>query len=127
MFECVNLMKRFGERYRIEFDPAYDPKHRPRALLDPWMMLIRGRYGTIYPDGGDYLRVDINRHNQIANRVAKLAGCQLVQNGDFEKTIRFHVGRFGEIAAIVHPYLARKLCDAARERLAVVSVHTRFV
>ncbi len=27
----IDLMERFGEQYRIEFDPVYSAKHRPRA------------------------------------------------------------------------------------------------
>ena len=117
MDKCVNLMERFGKRYRIEFDPAYNPKHRPRAKLDPWMMVIPGRYGTIYPDGGDYLRVDIDHHNQIAKRVGCLAVCQLVQDGEFEKTIRFPVDRLDDIAAIVHPHRKPHVSPVQRERL----------
>jgi hypothetical protein len=56
--DCVNLLARCGHRYRISFDPAYSPRHVPRTKLDPWYMLIPGTLGTIYPTGGDLLRVD---------------------------------------------------------------------
>src|SRR5215467_15117854 len=45
--EPVNLRERFGNRYRIGFDPS-----RSSAWdHDPWMMTVRCRYGEIYPHG----------------------------------------------------------------------------
>jgi len=31
----INLRERFGDRYRITFDPAYSARHAPREKLDP--------------------------------------------------------------------------------------------
>ena len=39
MNECVDLIERFGKRFRVGFDPAYDPAHRPKDKLDPWYMV----------------------------------------------------------------------------------------
>lgn len=41
--DCINLKKRFGVRYRITFDPAYDPRGRPQEKLDHSMMVIEGQ------------------------------------------------------------------------------------
>ncbi|MFV0443341.1 MAG: hypothetical protein ACK5Q5_07200 [Planctomycetaceae bacterium] len=118
---CINLRNRFGDRYRISFDPAYDPRHRPKKCLDPWMMILPCRYGEIYPDGGQFLRVDIDGHNRIAARVTALDGCMLVQDGDVEKTIRFPVTQFELVAALVHPHRRRRVSDDERCRLRALS------
>lgn len=99
--DCIDLQERFGDRYRIGFDPAYDP--RGRKHLDPWMMLIPCRFGTIYPSGGDKLRVDIDGHVKLAKKVATIAGCRLVQDGDDEKTFEFPANLFNAVAKIVKP------------------------
>ena len=40
MFECVNLMDRYGAKYKIGWDECYDPKGRPKEKLDPWYMTV---------------------------------------------------------------------------------------
>lgn len=45
---CVNLLERFGERYRITFDGAADAHGRQRDKIDPYLQQIPCRYGTIW-------------------------------------------------------------------------------
>jgi hypothetical protein len=70
---CINFTERFGARYRIAFDPAYDPKHRPRDKLDPWSMVIPCRRGEIYPYGGETLVVEVEGRPIIRRRLNALA------------------------------------------------------
>ena len=114
----INLRDRFGNKYKITFDTCYDPKGRSRDKLDPFMMQIPCQYGTIYPDGKHHLRIDIDHHIPTANRVARLPGCELVMDGDFEKTIRFHIERFDAVAAIVKPKRKRVLSETQRDECA---------
>ena len=65
--------------------------------LDPCYMQIPGRFGTVYPDG-QALRVDIDHHLKRATRLRKIPRCVLVQDGDFEKTFRFPVAAFEDVA-----------------------------
>lgn len=120
--ECVNLQSRFGDRHRITFDEAYNAKGKHRDNFDPWYMQISCRYGCIYPEGGDWLRLDLDHHNQIVGRVAELPGCEVAQDGDFEKTIRFPTSQFDAVARIVRPHRRRRYSEpeqsAMRERLA---------
>jgi len=125
MFSCINLLETFGSEYKISFDEAYDPRRRQN--LDPWMMTIPCRYGCIYPDGGQYLRVDIDYHNKIAARVAALPGCTLVQDGDDEKTVRFHVDQFEAVTKLVKPYRKVKVSQKSVATLLRVNQATRFV
>jgi hypothetical protein len=103
----VDLLRTFGEEFKITRDPAYDPDHVPHEMLDPWMAQIPcERQGlVIYPYGGETLALQCDRRNQIANRVAAIPGVKLDQDGDLEheKTFIFDVALFDQIAAIVKP------------------------
>jgi hypothetical protein len=114
---CINLLARFGDRYRIGWDPAYDPKHRPKDKLDPWMMLVLCERGEIFPYGGNLLAVGVDNRPITARRLAEL-GLLLVQDGDCEKTFVFPIERFAEVAEIVNPRRRRQVSDAEKRRLA---------
>jgi hypothetical protein len=111
---CVNLMELYGNRYRITWDPAYDPKGV--HIKEPWMMQIPCERGTILPWGAAWLAVEVDYHPQTARKVAAIAGVQLVQDGDHEKTFAFPVGVFEEVAALVKPRKRRK-CHLSPEQL----------
>ena len=118
MATCINLRDRFGDHYRITFDPAYDPAYVPRSKLDPWYMVIPCKRGlTIYPHGGDWLAVEIDGHPYIAKRVQKLLGVALHQSGDQERTYVFPVSVFPSVAKIVEPKRRPRLSDEQRERM----------
>ena len=114
---ACNLKTRFGKQYRINFDDAADAHGRPRDKIDSYLQQIPCGFGTVFPFGGNYLAVDIDHHNVLANRVAKLPGCQMIQDGDFEKTIRFHVDQFEAVAEIVKPYRKRRVSEKEKARL----------
>ena len=50
--QCVDLRKTFGDRYRYEWDPAYEVE-RPeyRSIEAPWLTRIPCRHGRIFPWG----------------------------------------------------------------------------
>lgn len=116
--ECINLQEQLGDRYKIAFDPAYDPAHRRKDALDPWSMVIPCRRGTIYPFGGDLLAVEIDGRPRTAKRLEQLEGVTLYQDGDREKTFVFHVGLFPEVARIVQPRRKRRLSAEQRRKAA---------
>ncbi len=93
---CVNLRQRFGDRYKITFDPALEVRG------DPWMMQIPCRFGTIYPHGGDILAVECDYHPGIAARITAL-GLYERQSGHSERTFLFHVDDFAKVAEVVKP------------------------
>lgn len=119
MTTCINLQDRFGDKYRISFDEADDRERR--VHLDPWLLEIRGRRGTIYPYGGDTLAVMVDGRAITAGKLASLPGLTAIQDGDREKTFLFDVTHFDKVAAIVLPYRKRQVSDAERERLAGLS------
>lgn len=118
MTEPINLMERYGKRYRIGFDPAYDPKGRPRDKLDPWYMELPGQRGTIYPHGGNDLAVMVDGHPIIAGQIGRIPGVEIIQDGDDEKTFRFPAELFQTIARIVRPYCRPQISDEERQRRA---------
>ena len=117
MSGCVNLSRRFGRRYRIRHDPAFDPSRRHRNEVDPWTLTIPCKYGEIYPHGGEYLAVDIDYHPVMSRQVEELPECELTQDGDQEKTFRFHVKHLRNVADIVKPYRKPKLSDERRAEM----------
>jgi hypothetical protein len=114
--EPINLMDRYGEKYRISWDPAYDAKGRHRDSLDPWSMQVPCERGVIYPWGGDRLAVEVDYRAQTARKVAAIPGVELAQDGDQEKTFAFHVDLFDQLAALVKPRKRRK-CHLSPEQL----------
>lgn len=121
MMICVNLRERFGSKYRIAFDEAYDARGKRGDNIDPWYMELPCRRGTIYPYGRDVLAVMVDGRPLTAAQLANLSGCRLIQDGDQEKTFLFDVAHFDTVAAIVRPYRKRQVSDAERERLAGLS------
>ena len=119
---CINLLERFGTRFRITFDEAYDPAHRQRENLDPWAMQIPCRRGVIYPHGGDVLAVEVDGRPRLASQLREIPGVTELHDGNGEWTFLFPVTMFDTVAAIVLPRVKRRLTDeqkaAARERLA---------
>jgi hypothetical protein len=118
MIACINLLLRFGADYRVSFEEGYVHKGIRRDKLDAWYMEIVGRFGTIFPLGGDDLGVMVDDHPGLAKKLAALPGCRIAQHGDREMTFAFAVERFPAVAAIVAPRRRRRVSDAERSRLA---------
>jgi len=117
MITPFNLAENFGDQFQISYDPAVgDVTGMLRDRIDPWMIQISGKYGTIYPYGHDRLAVDVDHHPIIAMRLTVLGCCELVQDGDDEKTFAFDVADFDTVAEIIRPYLRRQLSDEERQK-----------
>jgi hypothetical protein len=108
MTDCINLKAIYGQKYRIGHDPA---AFTWVEKTDPWMMTIPCRFGTIYPQGGEMLAIEIDNHTITANKVAAIPGVAPHQNGDFERAYLFHMDLFGEVAKIVRPWRKRQLSE----------------
>jgi hypothetical protein len=125
-YTCINLLERFGDRYKIAFDEAYNPRHLPKDRLDPWMMVIPCRGGVIYPYGRDLLAVEVDGHPGAAKALAATPGVRLYQDGDREQTFLFPIDLFERVAAIVRPRKRRRLTESHRAALARGSARRRF-
>ena len=114
--ECINLQKQFGTRYRIAFDPAYDPRNRPKDKLDPWMMQLPCQRGVVYPQGGSLLAVEVAGRAITRKRLRELDCVTVTQNGDDFLAVTFDVADFDAVAQIVKPRRKRTMSAKNRER-----------
>ncbi len=81
----INLKETYGKKYKITYDPAYDPKGK--HVHDPAMMQLEGYKGTIYPysDTMRVLAIESNYHPSTNAQLHKM-GLKCIQDGDNEKT-----------------------------------------
>jgi hypothetical protein len=111
---CVNLRDTFGDRFKIAYDPAYDPTHIALDRRDAWMMVLPCERGTIFPHGGQMLAVEVT---YAMSRRLDALGLVLHQDGDRERTYLFPVSRFDDVAAVVKPRKRRRLTPEQNAKL----------
>ncbi len=63
MPECINLKKRYGDQYKIDWEEC-----RQGLEQDPWMMQIPCKYGHICPWGDDDLAACTDTNGPIATK-----------------------------------------------------------
>jgi hypothetical protein len=116
---CINLKRQLGRRYRIEYEESYFAQYGPHARVeDPWLMIVPGRYGHIFPHGGNLLAASVDGHPNVAGALRKLQCCRVHQDGDFgEVTVLFEVGDFDKVAKIIRPRRRRQVSAQERHRL----------
>ncbi len=115
----INLRRRFGQRYKVQFEESYFAEHGQNARVeDPVLMVIACRFGHIYPNGGDVLAGSIDGHPKMATRMRRLPCCRVHQDGDDgELTVLFNVADFDRVARIMRPRRRRQISETERERL----------
>jgi hypothetical protein len=118
MTDCIDLLERFGEKFKIVKDESYQGQYGPNAWThDPWYHQIRCRLGHIFPHGGSTLAVSLDRHPKIAKRLAALNCCRVYQHGDDGMTLLFDVTDFKTVAKIVKPHRRAQLSEARKAEL----------
>ena len=113
----IDLWRTFGDEFKITVDPSCT-NGMLRTDLDPWYFQIPCKYGTIWPWGRRQIAIDIDYHDQIANKVRAIPGVWAAHDGDREKTLVFDVSLFRQIANIVLPRKRRRL--SADQRAACI-------
>ena len=119
--QCVNLKRRFGDRYRVDYEEAYFAERTRRTLEDPWQMLVLCRNGHICPWGGSLLAACTRGRGAVAGRLRSLPFAAVVQDGDDGVNVLFDVKHFDDVAAIMRPRRRRHVSEAERQRLAELS------
>ena len=118
MTECIDLLERFGEKFKIVKDESYHAEYGPNAWThDPWYLQIRCRLGHIFPHGGSTLAVSLDGHPKIAKRLAALDCCQVYQHAEDGMTLLFDVADFKTVAKIVKPHRRAQLSEARKAEL----------
>lgn len=124
---CVNLKERFGGQYKILHEESYFAQYGPRATrADPWLQIIPGRLGHVFPHGGDLLAASTNTAGSTARRLAALPGAVLWLDGSDGVTVLFPVEELETVAAILHLRRRRVLSEAARAHLRVLGAKYGF-
>lgn len=121
---CIDLRDRFGAKYKIDRDPAYQAQYG-RRVVDPWYDLIVCRHGVIFPQGGQLLAASTTKNGPIANQLRSADFCRVVQDGDDGVTVVFDVEQFSKVAAVMRPRRAKRstgaeltILQAGRRKLA---------
>jgi hypothetical protein len=116
--ECINLLEEFGRRFRVGFDPAYDPRHRPEEKLDPWMMTLSSRFATVYPFSENMLAVEVEGNPSKRRQLDELAGCKRFLTGEKFGCWLFPLRCFERVAIVVQPARKRVWTDSERKERA---------
>jgi len=124
--DCINLQKRFGRQYRISYDPTYNPKHRPKGKLDPWMMQVECQRGVIYPHGGELLAAEVEGRALTRKRLADLDCTTTIQEGDGFLAVTFNVRDFPAVAKLMKPRRRRRLTEKRRREVSEQLARYRF-
>ncbi len=125
--EPINLRERFGRRYKVGYDEAFFAEHGPNARGDdPWLLIIVGRLGHVYPLGGELLAVVTNACGSTANRLARLQFCKVMLDGDDGITLAFHVNYFRQITKIIRAHTTRTLTSMQQAALIKAGTNCRF-
>lgn len=115
----INLRERYGDKYRISYEESYYAQYGRRAKIDdPWLQIIVGRRGHIYPFGGNSLAASTNACGPVARRLAALPFCRTWQAGDDGVTVLFDVAYLGAVAKLLRIPKKRRLTAAQRRGLA---------
>jgi len=125
---CIDLAAAFGDRFRVERDPAYSAEHGIRGQsVDPWLLTIPCRFGHVFPWGGDRLALSTNGRGPTARALACLPFVRVEQEAGDGYTISFPVDRFEEVAQLAKPKRKRAaLSDERREALIAAGAESRF-
>jgi len=107
-----NLQNLFGDRYRIDHDPA-DRTFAEKP--DPWMQTLPCRNGLIYAHAANRLAVECK--TGTARKLMAVPGVTVHQQGDTECTLLFDLAIFDAVAAIVKPRRRRKWSDEKRQAM----------
>jgi len=113
MNKCINLKKKYGDRFRIAYDES-----RPTNRDQPWYQIIRCRGGhEIFPHGDNDFSVSLDNAPRLSKRLQAI-GCRLHQSGNDGDTLLFNVELFDQVADIVKPYRKKRLSPEHKAALA---------
>src|SRR5262249_22465755 len=98
----------------------------PLGRADPWLVVLPGRRGTIYPWGGDRLAVEVDGRPQLARPVGAPPRGGLGQDGGAGEAVTLPAELVEPGAPLVQPRRRRKLTQEQRARLAEVGAGFRF-
>ena len=118
MTKPIDLREEFGHRWRIGLDGAAAGRWK-----DAWYFQILCRHGHIAPWGGDLLAASTHGAGAVANRLMKLAGVDIVHDGDDGATVVFPRPLMRAVTAVMKPRTVRRTTPAQAAALARGRTH----
>ena len=103
----IDLRKEFGHRWKIGLDEAARGR-----WSDPWNYIVLCKHGHICPWGNDVLAGCSTGPGAVANRLMKVPGVTVVQDGTNGATVTFPVSRLVAVAKVLKPRRARRASEA---------------
>jgi hypothetical protein len=110
--DCIDLRTRFGERYRVVVEESAG-----RGNRDPWYWIVPGKYGKIYPHGGEHLAVMVTS-TRVANSMRLWPELEVTQDAEDAVCFKLHVDHFRKVASRVRGKTRRRLSAQHRRKLA---------
>jgi len=104
---CINLKERFGDRFKVEFEEAYEAETVDRPGEAPWLTRVPCQRGYIYPHGDNLLSAYTDRSG-TRKRLMEMDCCTVHQLGDTEITANFDVADFDKVAEVMKPRKRQK-------------------
>jgi hypothetical protein len=105
----IDLRAVAGKRYRVEYEESHSGKSD-----NPWLLIIPCQCGHIYPHSDKLLGVATDGRGSLTQKIARLPGVEVVQDGDDGINAVFPPGLFAKVAAIVKPKRKRQLTPEQR-------------
>lgn len=109
--KCIDLQKRYGDRYRIARDPSAGSRNR-----DAWLWTIPCKHGEIYPYGGEHLAAMVTA-TRVANQMRRWSELEVIQDADDAVAFRFNVEHFEKVADRLGARIRRQYSPEALERM----------
>ena len=125
--ECINLRKRFGQRFKVAMEESYYADRGPRAFADdPACRIIPGRRGHVYPWDGTRLAATSKTSGPRAKRLRELAGAEVYVDASDGATTLFPVDLLDQVADILLLKRRRRVSQQERQRLATIGKQTQY-
>ena len=123
---CINLKERFGRKFKVIYEESYYAQYGPRARVDdPWLQIIPGRRGHVYPWDLARLAATSKTSGPTAKRLPELAGAEVYVDASDGATILFPVDLLDQVADILLLRRRRRMSEKERQRLAGIGFKPR--
>ena len=128
----LNLKREFGDRYKIDVDPAFHVPNQPPEDKE-WLYLIPcgkgGEDAHIYTHGyrdSPHALGFFGTSSRIKKRLLDLPPVEMWVEGDSECLIVFPLASFAQVAAIVRPKKKRRMKAKQQEMFVAAGRKNQF-
>lgn len=124
---CINLRERFGQQFKVTMEESFYADRGARARGDdPWLQIIPGRRGHVYPWDGSRLAATTAKAGVTAKRLKALPWGEVYTDGSDGVTVLFPADRLDEVAELLLLKRRRRISERERQRLSELSKRHGF-